>query len=158
MAFYLLPLIVVAFFFGINQLVSVQTQNALPPAQTIKAGVSAETFLVYRDACVKYAKANTGFTGSISPALLVLPPGVMMPSGLSNSVTSVSGGRQIAVWGTLSTGAPYSISQATGGDATVGLVTAGSPNQWVSPSYGNMGAAPVFAPAGSTLSLVTISP
>lgn len=154
MAFLMLPVIVVVFFFSLAQ-DQAQRVQFMASSEVHSAQVEGQVFIAYRNACANYAVANSAFTGSIQQNVVPMPPGVSIPSGYANTVVAVSGGRQVWVWASLPSGSVYQAVKALGGDMSIGQVQG---TQWVSPVYGNLGAAPAGVPSGDALSIIQLSP
>ena len=162
MIFWLMPMIVVVFWAGMNTLAEYQSvQNVSPAAQTA-AQSQAATFVGYRNAVGSYVAANPAFTGSVPTSSLAfwLAPGQPLPNGSGNQVvaTPSGNGRIIYSWAQASPlqgaspGMTYAAAQLTGGDASIGQV---SGTQWISPIYGVQAlTVPAFVPDDDVLSVV----
>lgn len=154
MAFLMLPIIVVVFFFSLAQ-DQAQRVQFMASSEAPSAQVEGQVFIAYRNACANYAIANSAFTGSIPQNAVPMPPGILIPSGYANTVAAVGGGRQVRVWANLPSGSVYQAVNALGGDMSIGQVQG---TQWVSPVYGNLGVTPTGVPSGDALSVIQLSP
>ncbi len=164
MIFWLMPMVVVVFWAGMNSLAEYQSaQNAQPTTQTT-AQSQAASFVGYRNAVGNYVAANPSFTGSVPASSLAswLAPWQSLPNGVGNQVTATpsGNGRIIYSWAQASPllgaspGMTYAAAQLTGGDASIGQV---SGTQWISPIYGVQAlTVPAFVPDGDILSVVQI--
>lgn len=158
MIFWLMPIIVVVFWAGMNSIAEYQSAQNVPPATQTVAQSQAASFVGYRNAVGSYMQANPTFTGNIPSSSLSawLAPGQPLPNGAGNQVvaTPSGNGRILYSWAQDYPGMDYAAVQLTGGDASIGQV---SGTQWISPTYGVQAlTVPGFVPDGAILSVVQI--
>ena len=94
MIFWLMPMIVVVFWAGMNTLAEYQSVQNVPPAAQTAAQSQAATFVGYRNAVGSYVAANPAFTGSVPTSSLAfwLAPGQPLPNGSGNQVVATPSG------------------------------------------------------------------
>ncbi|CAI8953597.1 type IV pilus biogenesis protein PilM [Pseudomonas soli] len=106
------------------------TEEAVPEQATIDA--LSRNMLIYRSAAAEYARANPGFTGAPSDALLNLPHWFTKQSGIATYV--VGGVSYTYIAGTFPAGLPSALTERTE-STTVGVKRSG---QLFSPKGGSM--------------------
>ena len=156
MIFWLLPILVVAFWTGMTAIANYQSGSIMPSPKQVSAMSAGQAFLGYRNAVEGYMAANPSFTGNIPYASLVswLAPGQPLPPGAGNQVnlTPSGFGKIMYSWAQAVPGEAWAAVSTTGGDASIGMV---SGTQWISPIYGVQNwVVPSFVPNGDILSVV----
>lgn len=158
MGFALLPLIVLAFFGGLNAMERSHAEGLLPPSIVSRATQQGQAFISYRNAVVVYQQNNPAFTGTVSNTALAtqgLKSSAEFLALASNSITAVGvSGRVITAYAALTPGALRVARDLTENDGSLGMASGSS---WSSVSPGSI-LVPLATtvPNGSVVSVIQI--
>jgi len=158
MGFYLLPLFVATFFWGMFALQANFNSSILPSVREQRVGISGQIFLQYRDDLARYQKANPTFLGVVPSSSLAnqYPAAFLAIAGNEITASSSGSGRVITAYAQLERSAIVQALAITQNDASLGFAAGGT---WRSAANGvNQIDVPLATgvPDGNAVSVVQI--